>query len=570
MPIEGRGQGHGLSPAIGCRGSADPGGLRMPGGSRLRLAAVGLGLVLVCAPFARREAAGQEPNQSDRASQAEVQTIYYQSRAFRIPVTILPEVRSLVREVRLWVSDDRGYHWKEFGQNPPDRPEFPFRASRDGEFWFALQTVDQQGRIYPADDRQAEPSLKVVVDTAPPTIVLESQGRRGALAAVSWEAQDEYLLSRSFTLEFQVAGSDPNDWQAIPLRDTDLQLVGSSRADFKLIGSKTWDAGTSDPLRVRATVRDRAGNERQVEIDLPTGQASAPPAAKVNTRSFDEPPPVSPISTRTRSGRNEFAAVDDPFADFGADDESTAPETTPEPSRDPTPERPPAALTNAPAPAGERTLLAGSPRFQLHYEIEDAGPSGVAKVQLWVSHDGGRTWYPQPEDPDRVSPYNVDVGGEGTYGLWLAVQGHSGLGDPPPAPGDRPQMWVEVDSTPPVVQVDPPRPGAGSHAGKVLITWRASDPHLGPAPVTLYYRAEGNGNASWLPIAREIENSGQYIWSVPPGTPPRFRIKVEVEDLLGHRGAAESGPVLVDRNRPRGRIIGLDPANGQGGSEARR
>ncbi len=542
----------------------------MPSGSRGRLAAVGLGMALACVVVAPREAAGQEAGAPGQAGQTPVKTIYYQSKAFRIPVTILPEVRSLVREVRLWVSDDRGFHWKEFGQTPPDRPEFPFRASRDGEYWFALQTVDTLGKIYPADDRQAEPSLKVVVDTAPPTIVLDGQGRRGALAAVRWEVRDEYLLSRSFHLEYQVEDSGSLEWRPISLRDSDLQLVGSSRADFRLVGSKTWDAGTSDPLRVRATVRDRAGNERQVEIDLPGGMASAPPAATVNAREFDAPPPVSPISSRTSPGRDEFAAVEDPFAGFGPASSQPSPDAGLDLGGAPVPERSPAPAAAAPAPVGDRALLAGSPRFPLQYAVEDAGPAGPAKVQLWVTHDGGRTWYPQPEDVDRATPYEVDVGGEGTYGLWLAVQGHSGLGDPPPAPGDRPQMWVEVDSTPPVVQVDPPRPGNGSHAGKVLITWRASDPHLGPRPVVLSYRPEGAGNAAWVPITGRTDNSGQYIWTVPAGVPPKFRVKVEVEDTLGHRGVAETGPVLVDRARPRGRIIGLDPSARAGAPDARR
>jgi hypothetical protein len=193
----------------------------------------------------------------------------------------------------------------------------------------------------------------------------------------------------------------------------------------------------------------------------------------------------------------------------------------------------------------------------------------VAKVQLWVTHDAGRTWYPQPEDADRESPYAVSLSGEGTFGLWLSVQGTSGLGDPPPQPGDSPQIWVEVDSTPPVVQVDPPRVGTGQSAGKVLITWRASDPHLGARPVTLSYRAE-DGSTDWVRIAGPIENSGKYVWNVPPGVPPRFRVRVEVGDSLGHPGVAESAPILVDRARPKGRIIGLDPSAHMGADEARR
>lgn len=492
-------------------------------------------------------------------------TIYYKSPLFRIPVTIQPEVRGLVREVRLWVSDDYGYHWREFGQASPDRPEFPFRASRDGEYWFALQTVDTRGKIYPADDRQAEPSLKVVVDTAPPTIVLEPAGRRGSVVAARWQVQDEHLLLKSLVLEFQPEGADPQDWTPVPLKES----------DYKLAGSKTWDARTADAIRIRASVRDRAGNVRSVEQLLRTGMAAAPGTASVDERDFAAPPPVAPISARSRTTATDEAA--DPFeaALGGAAAATTARRNDDADAGSPLNPAAPAAVAGSDreardaAPEGEvqvrpggssRTLLAGSPKFPLQYEVEDAGPGGVTKVQLWVTHDGGRSWFPQPEDPDKASPYPVDVGGEGTFGLWLAVQGVSGLGDPPPAQGDRPQLWVEVDSTPPVVQVDPPRVGTGNSTGKVLITWRASDPHLGARPVTLSYRAQGSdADSGWNPLTGRIENNGQYIWTVPPGTPPRFQIRVEVEDELGHKGAAESGPVLLDRARPKGRIIGLDP-----------
>ena len=58
------------------------------------------------------------------------------------------------------------------------------------------------------------------------------------------------------------------------------------------------------------------------------------------------------------------------------------------------------------------------------------------------------------------------------------------------------------------------------------------------------------------------ENSGQFIWTVPATVPQRFHLKVEAVDSVGQRGAAETtemGPIMVDRSRPRSRIIGLDP-----------
>jgi hypothetical protein len=221
----------------------------------------------------------------------------------------------------------------------------------------------------------------------------------------------------------------------------------------------------------------------------------------------------------------------------------------------------PAAFTQAPArDGGGGTLLVANPRFKLQYAIDDAGPDGPASVELWITQDGGRTWIRRGDDPDRVSPIDVDLGGEGTYGLCLVARSASGLGDQPPAPGDPPQSWVEVDSSPPAVQLQPPQVGTGINSGKVAIAWRASDLHLPPKSVRLLWRPD-QPDAPWQPIADAQESAGQYVWTVPPTVPQRFHLKVEAVDSVGHLGSAETtemGPIMVDRSRPRSRIIGLD------------
>jgi hypothetical protein len=215
-----------------------------------------------------------------------------------------------------------------------------------------------------------------------------------------------------------------------------------------------------------------------------------------------------------------------------------------------------ATQSNAAGP----TLLVHNRKLALKYDVEDAGPNGPAFVQLWTTRDGGRTWTPQPEDADKRSPYNVDLGSDGTFGLWLVVQSASGLGDSPPASMDRPQSWVEVDATPPAVSVGQPKIGKGQHAGKVLITWKATDGHIAPQPISLFYR-EDKPEAPWVPIEEGRENNGRYVWSPQGSIPPRFHIKVEAVDTFGNRGSSDSqdyGAILLDRAKPKGRIIGLE------------
>ena len=127
------------------------------------------------------------------------------------------------------------------------------------------------------------------------------------------------------------------------------------------------------------------------------------------------------------------------------------------------------------------TLLVPSPKFKLQYAIEDAGPAGAATVELWITHDGGRTWIRRGGDEDRVSPIEVDLGGEGTFGVCLVARSASGLGDQPPAPGDPAAVLGggRLDRAP-VVQIQTPQIGTGVNAGKVAIAWKASDLHCRP------------------------------------------------------------------------------------------
>jgi hypothetical protein len=284
------------------------------------------------------------------------------------------------------------------------------------------------------------------------------------------------------------------------------------------------------------------------------------------------PPPIAPMDDADRNGtRLPPAQEAEPVASAPAAQPGANP--NPAPPAEPPPGDPPrfphAANTVASTPPPRRdepTLPMSTPEFNLKYEVDDPGPSGhPTAVELWVFDPARNTWSLFGEDDDKASPFRVNLGVEGKFGLSLVARSATGQGDRRPVLGDRPQTWVLVDSTPPIVQLDPPQVGAGRYAGKLAILWQAHDVNLAPRPVTLSWRPADQPDTPWKPIALGIENSGKFIWTVPENMPPRFHVKVEVADAVGNLGVAdttEAGtPVVVDRSRPHSRITGLEPAS---------
>ena len=500
--------------------------------------------------------AGAAPPADDNAAPA-VQVTEHNSRSFRIPFNIDPEQKAEIKEIALIVSEDQGQKWTPVERAAPDARAIAFKATHDGEYWFAVQTVSKDGRLYPPNSATIEPKMRVNVDTTPPRLSLEALPRRGSAVSVRWEVRDERLDRNSFVLEYKADGD--RDWRQVKVKPP-----------VALIGERTWDPGTAGAIVVRASISDRAKNTKEATIELDEGSPKNPKLERGEQTALNEPPPLGSFASNTTNSLPQFPS------DVSND---------PAPRNTPTANNPPmdkgelnpnpfesAPQANAPEPPARseapnggdpalRPQLVASPKFGLQYEVEDGGPSGPAVVELWMTLDGGRTWSRRAVDEDRKSPFNVDLGGDATYGLTLVARSASNLGDTPPAPGDRPQYTVEVDSTPPMVKLGQVRVGSGADAGKIQIVWQASDLHLAAKPIVISVRADGSN--TWQPITRAIEITGRFTWTVPATAPPKFFVRVDAIDSVGNRNSDESpsnSPVMIDRARPKSRIIGLDPS----------
>ncbi len=202
--------------------------------------------------------------------------------------------------------------------------------------------------------------------------------------------------------------------------------------------------------------------------------------------------------------------------------------------------------------------MVNSRTFELEYDVDAIGRSGIAKVELWATRDGGRTWSSMGVDTDNRSPHRTTVEAEGVYGYRITVQSGSGLGGRPPQPGDLPEVWIGVDLTQPSARLISAEAGTGDRAGEIIIRYEANDALLAARPVTLQFSTQPGGR--WTTIASGLDNSGSYSWRFDNTVPDRVYLRLEVRDEAGNVAAFEAAdPISLDRVLPQGRLRNVRP-----------
>ena len=215
-----------------------------------------------------------------------------------------------------------------------------------------------------------------------------------------------------------------------------------------------------------------------------------------------------------------------------------------------------ASVGRGQAEAGMQMI--SSKRFRLDYAINAIDPSGVAKVDLWMTRDNGLNWQLWGSDPDSVSPFPVQVNDEGRYGFRIVIQSRDGLTGQGPSRGDQPDMYVHVDSQPPLAKITSVPYGRGNEAGRLVINWSVSDPFLSLRPVRLSYSRSPAG--PWTIIDNGLRNVGRYVWKVEPNVPERIFLKIEATDQAGNVGVHQlSQAIDISGLVPRGTIRGVVP-----------
>lgn len=516
--------------------------------------------------------------------------IYTNKTRFRIPFRIDPaEMQRLgARQIQLYASVDQGRRWHLVQAVTPQNTRFEFQAQNDGEYWFAVRTLDARNQLHPGGPI-TEPGLRVVVDTVAPTFGLNVQQEVPGKVEVSWKASDAALDLTQLELELQGPGSD--DWQKIALVPQDQ-------------GRTSWSLARGGVVAVRGAVADKAGNvardQAQAIVDAPANRVPRPsvpdfrqPIAGTRGDLLQEQLPQQfPTETAPgprgsdRSNEGSLSATgrwpsgsDSEIEAFPGEGEVTqkSPSGAPSTGRQFIPAGPPTANTvsddasqrpevlrgryasdsadSSDPDAAARTINAR--KFQIDYRLENVGPSGVRSIELYMTQDQGQSWWRYGEDADRQSPFVVEVPGDGTYGFVLRVQSGAGFTTEPPRPGETPDISVMVDTTDPILQLLPVRRGQGTAAKQLHISWTLRDQAPAARPIEISFSRQADG--PWESITGWIDDSGSYVWTMPEGLADAIFVRVTARDRAGNKTVSQTAePIVVDLQTPRARIVDVE------------
>ncbi|MBN1912715.1 MAG: hypothetical protein JW818_23535 [Pirellulales bacterium] len=214
-------------------------------------------------------------------------------------------------KVELFVSTDQGTQWRLHGTVAPGQKRFIFHAGQDGEYWFALRTVDRAGQADPP--RIETPGLCVIVDTTAPQLAMRADQAPTGQVTARWTLAERHPTSDPPRVEHRIAPNGP--WQIVePIEfrpSNDPRQAG---------GQVSWQVAPETPVfEVRLTVHDQAGNT--AVIHAPIRRAAAELIGPTNTqaavpsgpRFVDRRPLAEPQSAGVIDSPSSSWTIDRPF-----------------------------------------------------------------------------------------------------------------------------------------------------------------------------------------------------------------------------------------------------------------
>ncbi len=548
------------------------------------------------------------------------------TRNIRVDLNFEDDLRSKIASIELLVSRDQGQTWIVAETTKPEQGFIAYVASEDGMIWVTNVTVFKDRTREPQDPSVIDPTQiqKLLIDTTAPVLRLSTLERQGTSVVLNWTIEERYPNDAKTRIEWRLTTASDPSWKVVQTKN-----VNQRQASF--------NPETNAAIQVRIIVEDYAGNTASLGRDLPGIAGSA----EMNLASAVVPDVKIPVGGLTIPALDMGMAIPDltlpkmsagaPVIDLTSVAKAESPITAaaaqlPAPAM-PQPltptftapgfsaplnappsmmATPPTAMMSPPAPtpiasgsgvapqnfAGVTPSLATPAalptiqtinylRFDLPYQL-DAGPSGISKIDLYLTRDDGRSWMRWSQHDGKETPLKVSLESkgnrepEGVYGLRLVAISGAGLSETPPVDGTVPDFRIQVDLSPPNIKIYQPEADQNQR-NTLVLKWSVTDRNLGKEPIAVEWSEAPTG--PWKSVyqnessdtivagvgaeqSQRMENTGTYVWHLPPTLPShKLYLRMMAWDTAGNKSEVVTpNPIMVDLTKPRARIQGIVPS----------
>ena len=505
---------------------------------------------------------------------------FVNKRTLTIPMSMPPARAKELKEVSLFLSRDNGDTYEFHQAIKPTDANFTLNAKEDGLYWVQVQENFLTGTNVPKNPREMPPAEKLVIDTVKPLVKITAAEIIDSEVRIEWKIEDRHPSDATTKIFYMPSGADTKEakaWREVPASSINKRtarfkpdfagpvMVQVATADLAMnIGAENREVGGKPAMTTSTAMKPVTSDVLPLPKEAPGLTASTLPEPGFSAMPATGPIPLTaPVLTSANTAPA-------PTASFAPSNSGKPIATGSGPSAPVMPIQPAAAATvatdNAPL---ANTQMSKSPRFELNYTL-DVGPSGVARVDLYVTRDDGRSWIKWSTHDGRENPlkvildtrFNKEV--EGDYGLALVPTSGAGLSESAPSANTNPELRVRVDMTAPVIKVYQPTADPNNkHA--LLLNWEATDANFGKEPIAIEYAEDPRG--PWksvsapdaVSVQHRIDNTGSYSWQPPMTlTTPKVYLRFTAWDTAGNKSdAVTPNPILVDLTKPKARIQGI-------------
>ena len=252
-------------------------------------------LLACCWLSAALPAAGQ-PAPVEDVSNERAPVIDWSQEVFVIPYQWSSQRDpELAKEVILYVAAGDGRSWSEVTRANPRVRSFRYRAPRDGQYAFAVRTMDTRGRLWPKGG--LTPELVVRVDTQIPQLGLSGSVDGAGAVLVRCDVREANLDTSATKIEVRAAGGA---WQTLPHTAGLSGVPGVVRLE-----ARGQLPGPQQAVEMRVEVKDRAGNPAVATMMAESVATSPSP--------IGSSPAASPPLESSPAVERLAAASSDPF-----------------------------------------------------------------------------------------------------------------------------------------------------------------------------------------------------------------------------------------------------------------